>query len=267
MRPILFTVFGFPIHSYGVMIVIAFFVGAAICRKRAARLGMDTSKLIDGLIGALLLGILGARLTYIAQEIPYYTTHPKELLTFEVAGITSFGGILFGLGYLLWWAKRHNIKLTKMIDVIGPPFLVANAIGRVGCLLNGCCYGVACPPSMPWKIHVAGLSGWFHPAQMYDAAMCLIAYALVVSLEKLNRAQGQSFAMALAGYGLSRFIYEFWRSGTDAQVAAGQATSTYWIGWLTQAQAVAGLMAVAGVVMYVRLGMKQTVPSLDSATA
>ena len=137
----------------------------------------------------------------------------------------------------MWWAHRNKIAVMQMFDVVGPPFLVANAVGRVGCLLNGCCYGGTCSATLPWRIHVEGLNGWFHPAQMYDAAMCLVAYVLVLRLEKLNKAPGQSFALALAGYGLSRFIYEFWRAGTDAQVAAGQATSTYWIGWMTQAQA------------------------------
>lgn len=251
MYPILFKVFGFPIHSYGVMIVVAFVVGAWLARRRAASHGLEPAKLVDGLLGALIVGIIGARLFFILQDLPYYSRHPHELWSVQVAGVTSFGGILFGLIYLFAWAKKKSVPVWSVFDTIAPPFLIASAIGRVGCLLNGCCYGIACTDNLPWKIHVPDAAGWHHPAQIYDSLMCLLAYGLVVLAEKRNTAPGQSFSLAMMGFGLSRFIYEFWRAGTDQQVASGAASSTYWIGWLTQAQAVAGAMVLLGVVIYV----------------
>ena len=101
MRPILFTIFGFPVHSYGVMIVVAFLVGVFIARRRAARYGMDAQKLTDGLIACLIVGIVGARIAYVVQELPYYMKHPHELVTLQMAGVTSFGGIFAGMIYLL----------------------------------------------------------------------------------------------------------------------------------------------------------------------
>ena len=252
MRPILFKVFGFPVHSYGVLIVLAFLGAVWIIRRRAPRYNIDPQRLTDALIVTLIVGILGARIAYILQELPYYVKHRDELFSIQMAGITSFGAIVTGLLYLFFWARRKGIHPLTLFDCIGPPFLVANAIGRVGCLLNGCCYGGVCDASLPWKIKVAEAPlGWHHPAQIYDSLMSLAAFALILPLERLNSGRGQSFALALVGYGASRFIYEFWRAGTDAQVASGAASSTYWIGWLTQAQAVALGMIVAGAVLYV----------------
>jgi phosphatidylglycerol:prolipoprotein diacylglycerol transferase len=251
MRPILFTPFGFPVHSYGVMIVIAFLVGVWIARKRAPRYGLDPHRLTDGLIACLILGIVGARVAYIVQELPYYMKHPHELVTLQMAGVTSFGGIFVGMIYLCFWARKKQISPLTVFDCIGPPFLVANAIGRVGCLLNGCCYGGIASASLPWKIRVAEDPGhWHHPAQIYDSIMCLIAFGLVIKLERRNTGRGQTMALALGGYGLSRFIYEFWRGGTDAQVQAYEASSTYWIGKMTQAQAVALAMVIVSTILY-----------------
>jgi phosphatidylglycerol---prolipoprotein diacylglyceryl transferase len=254
MRPILFNIFGFPVHSYGVMIVIAFLVGVWLARRRAARFGLEAQKLTDGLIACLIIGIIGARVAYILQELPYYLKNPRELVTLQMAGVTSFGAIFAGMIFLYYWAKRRQVSPLTVFDCIGPPFLVANAIGRVGCLLNGCCYGGVCSATLPWKIRVAeDLGNWHHPAQIYDSLLNLIALAIIIPLERRNTAKGQTMAMALAGYGLSRFIYEIWRGGTDAQVRAYEASSTYWIGKLTQAQAVALVMVIAGGVLYFAL--------------
>lgn len=261
MYPILFKVFGFPVHSYGVMIVVAFLVGVWIVRMRAPRFKIDPQKLTDGLIATLILGILGARAAYILQELPYYSKHPREIFSPQMAGITSFGAIVVGLIYLFVWAKRKGISPMTLFDCIGPPFLVANAIGRVGCLLNGCCYGGVCDSSLPWKIKVAETPGvWHHPAQIYDSLMNLAAFAIIVPLEKRGFARGQAFGAAFIGYGGSRFIYEFWRAGSDAQVATGAASSTYWIGWLTQAQAVALAMVLGGTALVVVAKFRQPAP-------
>ncbi|HLK14601.1 MAG TPA: prolipoprotein diacylglyceryl transferase [Fimbriimonadaceae bacterium] len=264
MLPVLFKVFGFEVHSYGVMIVAAFLVAVWFVRRRAAAYGIDKQKLTDGLIVTLIVGILGARVAYILQELPYYEAHPRQIFSPQMAGITSFGAIVAGLGYLFFWAKRRGIHPLSLFDCIGPPFLVGNAIGRIGCLLNGCCYGGICSTTLPWKIHVADSPGtWHHPAQIYDSLLDLLAFGIVIALERRNTGRGQSFGLAMMGYGGARFIYEFWRAGTDAQVASGAASSTYWIGWLTQAQAVAGAMILAGAAVYT-LCRKWTPPTVES---
>ena len=251
MLPVLFKVFNFPVHSYGVMVVIAFLAAVWIIRRRAPRYGIDPQKLTDALIVTLIIGILGARIAYILQELPHYLSHPAEIFSPQMAGITSFGAIVTGLAYLYFWARRKGIHPLALFDCIGPPFLVANAIGRVGCFLNGCCYGGICDVSLPWKIHVAEAPGWHHPAQIYDSLMDLAAFVLIVAVERRNTGRGQSFGLAMIGYGTARFIYEFWRAGTQAQVDSGAASSTFWIGWMTQAQAVALAMVIVGATAYV----------------
>jgi len=249
MYPILFKIGNFPIHTYGVILVVAFLVALAYARTRAPRYGISPAKLSDMSFLMLVAGVLGARILFFVQEPP---KDWHEYFSIQFAGLTSFGGLIGGAIVVLWWARRNKTPIKPILDVLGPPLLVGWAIGRVGCLMNGCCYGGVCPPSVPWAIHVAGSSLLFHPAQIYDSLMNLAGLGIVLMIEKRGLVLGQVFALSLAANGLSRFIYEFWRAGTPAQVDAGLASSTYWGSLpITQAQAAAGAIVLFGAVLFV----------------
>lgn len=233
------------------MLVIAFLVGLALVRKRAPIMGIDSNRITDALVGALFAGVIGARLTFFVLEWPYYAAHPMEMLSIQFAGLTSFGGLAFGLIWMLLWCKRTRTPIYTMMDCIAPSFLIATAIGRVGCLLNGCCYGGVCDASFPLRIWVDGQ--WHVAAQVYDSVMNLIGLAILLIIEKRTKLlSGQAAGLALIFTGLSRFIYEFSRGGTLAQVNSGVATSEYLIGHITEAQ-IAALVVVAvgvGIIMH-----------------
>jgi phosphatidylglycerol:prolipoprotein diacylglycerol transferase len=246
MRPILFHVFGYPVHSYGVMLLLAFFVGVGIARRRAPRFGLTPQNVYDASFWALILGVLGARAFFILQEWKYYSAHTSEVFSLQFAGLTSFGGVVFGMVGLFLWARKSKVSFMRLLDVLSGPFLIAHAIGRVGCLLNGCCYGGVC--DLPWGIHVADVPGHlFHPAQIYDSLMNIAAFGILIWRERKTIAYGRSFSLAMMLHGTARFIYEFWRAGTVEQVKAGLATSTY-MGSLpiTDAQVAALALVAAG---------------------
>ncbi len=227
------------------MLVIAFLVGLVVVRLRAPKLEIDPNRITDALVGALFAGVIGARLTFFVLEWPYYLAHPKEMLSLQFAGLTSFGGLAFGLAWMLIWAKRTKTPVYKMMDCIAPSFLIATAIGRVGCLLNGCCYGGVCSVNFPLKLYVDGQ--WHVAAQVYDSAMNLIGLGILLMIERKTKLfSGQAAGLALIFTGLSRFIYEFSRGGTLAQVNAGIATSEYLIGKITEAQVAALVVMVIG---------------------
>ncbi|HTQ09089.1 MAG TPA: prolipoprotein diacylglyceryl transferase [Fimbriimonadaceae bacterium] len=264
MLPILFKIGSFPIHTYGVLMVIAFLVALAFARKRATRYGISPNKLSDMAFVMLIAGVLGARILFLIQEPP---RDWHEYFSIQFAGLTSFGGLIGGALVAIWWVWRKKMPMRPMLDVLGPPLLVGWAIGRVGCLMNGCCYGGVCPPNLPWALHivVGGRTLPFHPAQIYDSLMNLAGLGIVLLVERRGVASGRIFAISLAANGLSRFIYEFWRAGTVAQVDAGYASSTYW-GHLpiTQAQAAAGLIVLFGVFLFIVFSRRSsTAPSSD----
>lgn len=246
MIPVLFQIGNFKVHSYGVILVIAFVVGVAMARARAPKHGIDPKKVTDVSFWMLIAGVLGARLLFIIQE------RPKDWMSLQFAGLTSFGGIIGGLVVMLVWAKINKVPLRAFLDVFAPAFLISHAIGRVGCLMNGCCFGNACP-GLPWGVpnmenssHVIS-----HPAQAYDSLMNVAAYFILINWEKVGFKPGQAFGAMLMLHGATRFIYEFWRAGSEAQVKAGLASSTYWDNLpITQAQGAAAVLILLGAALF-----------------
>lgn len=247
MYPILFHIGSFPVRSFGVALVIGFVIGLSVAKRRAARYGIDPGKVWDLAFGLLIFGVLGARVLFILQELPYYLKHTNEIISPQFEGLTSFGGILAGLIVILVWSKRHQVSAGAVLDMFAVPFLIAHAVGRVGCLLNGCCFGG--PTDLPWGVHFLDLPGLHHPAQIYDSLMTLGGVAILVAIEKSKHLlNGQSFSLMLVIYGASRFIFEFWRAGSS---------STYWGSLpITQAQAMALGLVLTGGIAYAIIGKR-----------
>lgn len=242
MHPTLFEIGSFKIPSFGLMVMLGFLAGLWIAARRARRFGIDPSAVTDISFWVLVAGILGARIGYILQEIPYYSKHPNEVLQWQFAGLTSFGGVIAAV-IAIWVAcRRKGISTLAFLDAAAPGFLAGHIFGRIGCLLNGCCYGGAC--DLPWGIHVADRAGLYHPAQVYDALMNFATLGALLLVERVPLRLGQAIGFALFGHGLSRFIYEFWRAGTTSTTIAGLP--------ITEAQIAALITAAIGGVLWVR---------------
>jgi phosphatidylglycerol:prolipoprotein diacylglycerol transferase len=246
MYPILFKSGDFELRTFGLLMVVGFLVAILWVGRRASQRGIPKDQVIDISFWTLLAGILGARIGYILQEWPYYRTRLGEVFSIKFEGLTSFGGFILGGLVVLLWSRKNRMPTVQILDLIALPALAAHAIGRIGCFFNGCCYGVPCPP--PLGVHFHGLIGTHHPAQLYDMAMTVVG---VLALSRLERRPSWLPGYSIAGffivYGVSRFIYEFWRAGSPAEVQAGIASSTYWGSLpITEAQAMAGGFVLLG---------------------
>ena len=198
------------------MMVIALLVGLTMARKRAPSHGITPDQVTDVSFWLILGGILGARVFFIAQEYHFYFSHPRELLTIQFQGLTSFGGFIVGSLAAAWACKKKGIPPMAFLDVIAPAFLLGHAIGRVGCLLNGCCHGAPAKSAFPFLVYSVENKQYNVPAQMYDSAMNIGALFLLLWLEKRYPKQGFSFGMMMVLHGFARFIYEFFRAGSSS---------------------------------------------------
>ncbi len=249
MLPTIFEFGNFKLPSFGLMLGIGFFLGVLIGRRRAPKFGITADQFTDSAMWAVGLGILGARLVFIAQEWKQYANNPSELFSLQFAGITSFGGIIFGGLGIYIYSRRKKLSFLSLLDTAGAAFLISHAVGRIGCLLNGCCHGREC--DLPWAIVVHGVPGRVHPAQVYDSLMNFAAFGLLILLERRGLKPGQSFGAMIALHGVTRFIYEFWRAGTVAEVEAKLASSTQIPGLpITEAQVMAVVLILVGVGLY-----------------
>src|SRR2546423_1101439 len=130
MLPILFKIGTFEVHTYGVVMIVAFLVALLFARKRGPKFGINPNNLLDMAFIALIAGVLGARILYLIQDPP---RDPHEYFSLQFAGLTSFGGVIGGALVVLWWSRKTRTPLIPLLDVMGPALLVGQAIGRVGC--------------------------------------------------------------------------------------------------------------------------------------
>lgn len=255
MHPVLFELFGFKVHSFGLLMLVAFATALLFARKRGPRFGFSPEQISDISFWTLIVGVLGARVAFLVQEIPYYREHPEKLLTLQFEGLTSFGGLLFGFLAVVVGCRRLKKPLWNLLDTLAPAMLLGHAIGRVGCLMNGCCYGGLC--DVPWGINVDGVVGLHHPAQIYDALMNLAALGVLLALERRGLKAGQTFALFLVLHGLARFVYEFWRAGTTSTTIGSLP--------ITEGHVAALVLVVVGAVIFVvgRLNPAQHAPEAE----
>ncbi|MDP3723298.1 MAG: prolipoprotein diacylglyceryl transferase [Candidatus Omnitrophota bacterium] len=225
MHPILVTVGPCTLYSYGVLLVIAFVVSTWLASRAARRLppaqrAIGAEQLVDCASLALLSGVVGARLFYIILQRELFLQSPWEVLAVWHGGLVWYGGLAGGLlaawGYVRW--KR--LSFLGVLDQFAPFLAVGHAIGRVGCFLNGCCYGK--PTGAWWGVTFPGHAQPVIPTQLLEAAGLIV---LSVALRRIQRGRlterrGALFGVYLMGYAVLRFVLEFLR-GDQASGWAG----------------------------------------------
>lgn len=248
MHPELFKIGAFPVRSYGVLLMIGVLVAVWMSRRRAPRFGVEPDRFYDAVFWMVIPGILGARITYMALNWGYYAANPAELWSFQFNGLTSFGGMIGGFIGFIVWARIARQPIWPMLDAMAVPVLVAHAFGRIGCLLNGCCFGW--PSTLPIAVPVDGHAGTFLPAQAFDTLMCLAFAAALAAYDRRRLPIGMPFSIAVVAYGVSRFIYEFWRAGPQKNGVYVQ--DLLFSLPITKGQGMALVLVVVGILMVLK---------------
>jgi phosphatidylglycerol:prolipoprotein diacylglycerol transferase len=152
---------GLPIRGYGVMIMLAVVAAVSLAAWRAKRLGLDPDLVFSVSFWMLVPGIIGARAFFVIEYWPDYWrsyTDPNgglgpflgEVINVAKGGLVVYGAFLGGLAGLLLFVRRGRLPLLALADLLAPSMALGLAIGRIGCLMNGCCYGAVC--DYPWAI-------------------------------------------------------------------------------------------------------------------
>ena len=153
---------GLPIHGYGVMMLLAVVAATLLAAWRASRVGLDPELIFSLAFWMLVPGIVGARAFYVieywsSQYWPYYTAPDGgfwplvgHVLNIAEGGLVVYGAFFGGVAGVLLFIRKHRLPLLALGDLIAPSMMLGLAIGRVGCLMNGCCYGGVC--DHPWAI-------------------------------------------------------------------------------------------------------------------
>ena len=196
-----------------VVTFLAYLVAAVVAVAEARRRRLATEGMGYIAVAALLGGVLGARLAHwVLVDRQAFAAYPLGVLDMRYGGRTILGGVIGGWLAVELAKQRLGIKRSTG-DLFAPALALGEAVGRIGCFLNGCCYGQ--PTTVPWACYQHGAER--HPTQLYTMVWCLLIFAVLRRWrDKLPR-EGDLFRVYLVLWGLGRFVIEFWRdSGTMA---------------------------------------------------
>lgn len=199
MHPIIAKIGSITIYSWGFMLALAFLVGLPIVLRYGEKEGIKPENILDMFMYSVVASIIGARLFYIIGFPGEYISNPLSILYINQGGMVFLGGIFGGTLAVLAYTSRHKINLWKVLDATSPSVAIGYAIGRAGCLLNGCCYGI-------------DLFGMQQPTQIYSSIAGVIIFLLITGLYKKNKYDGQIFLTGLVYYSTYRFFLEFLRA-------------------------------------------------------
>ena len=203
MHPILLKLGPLSVYSYGVMVAAGFSVVAFLVYRRAPKFGVDRDAMIDYLVLALASGVVGARILYVLLNFGYYRANPIEILNLSKGGLVWYGGFATTILASIWWTKRRGVDFWSVADLLAPYIALGQAFGRIGCYLNGCCYGIPAPDNF--------IFGRTHPTQIYSSILLFVIFVVLVRWQNVRRFKGEIFTGYCILYSCKRFFIEFLR--------------------------------------------------------
>lgn len=234
MHGIAFHLFGYPVHWYGIMAATGFLVSLAVLQHKRQYARMSSDQVLDVSIIVVVCGIVGARIAYVIQFFYQFQGHFWKIFRVDQGGLVFYGGFILAVLVILQYIWRHHLSLPRVLDICAPALAVGHAFGRIGCFIQGCCFGIPCaafgrvyPPGAPGAMRypdpdtvltnlekygkAAASSMPLFPVQLFESAGNFLIGLMLLFLFKKVRKTGWIAAAYCLAYGTLRFVLEFFR--------------------------------------------------------
>ena len=247
MYPLVVKLGPLPVHTYGFMIALGFFAALATVKKLAAMNRLNPERMADFAFWFLLVGFVGARALFVITRFSEFMADPIAVFKIWEGGLVFFGAPLAAIPYALWMLRQEKISPWVGLDVFLPALTIAHAIGRVGCLAAGCCYGT--PTDLPWGVRLSselvdpihrGIP--LHPVQLYESTTLVILYFGLLWLHQHRKFEGQVGLVYLITCPILRSILEEFRGDSIRGFVIA--------GWLSTSQFISVLVLLAGLLAF-----------------
>ncbi|MBQ3969142.1 MAG: prolipoprotein diacylglyceryl transferase [Clostridia bacterium] len=212
ISPVAFTIGGFSVYWYGIIIAVGFVLAVVYGMKNAKRFNVNEDKLTNCVIVGLIAAVVGARLYFVAFSWDSFKDNPSRVFNIHEGGLAIYGGLIGAVAGGLSVAKIQKMKLLPVLDVAVLGFLIGQGIGRWGNFMNQEAFGSQ--TDLPWRMVSQGTGGvGVHPCFFYESVWCLTGFVLLHFFSvKYRRYDGQMFFLYLVWYGFERMLVEGLRS-------------------------------------------------------
>ena len=253
MHPVLFNIFGLTVYTYGFFLSLAFLVGFISSTLEAKRRDLSVETAIDLTFWILLSAVIMSRLIYVLVNVGEYIHNPIRILMFWEGGLIWYGAFLGAISAAGIYSRVKGLDGWVWADVAIPFVALGQAIGRIGCLMAGCCYGK--PTDLPWAIvftesHIAPGGIPIHPTQLYHSISNLMIFAFLFYRRKRATFRGELILSYVFLYSATRSILEVVRGDPRG----------YWFGdTVSTSQLISLIAVVVGAILYYRIRDKNRI--------
>ena len=241
MKNDLFSIGPLTIHGYGLMMAIGILTAYFMVEYRAKRRGIDEDTIFNFGIWAVLSGLLGSKILYLITRFPDLIAQPSLFWDSLMDGWVVYGSIIGGIVGAWIYCKKSGLIFLQMFDLVAPALALAQGIGRIGCFLAGCCYGIRLEKGNPIAIvfHESAYAPNdvpLLPTQIISSVLNLLHFGLLMFLSGKLKKNGQVAGCYLVFYSVGRFVLEYFRG----DLIRGN------VGALSTSQFIAIFMCLAG---------------------
>lgn len=209
MHPVLFSYGSVTIYSYGFAVALGVLVALFFLARRGAREGFNANDVTDCAIYSVFSGVVGGRIIYVLKNWNEFVSNPIAIFELWKGGLVFYGGVGGALIFFILFCRAKKISFFRLADLFVPYLALAHVFGRIGCFLNGCCYGK--PTVLPWGVSFPGQIVVLHPVQIYEAFFLFVLFLTLSGLYSRRRFDGEIFLLYFVIYPAGRFAFEFLR--------------------------------------------------------
>ena len=220
MNRVAFNIFNINIYWYSLFILFGVIIAYFLIINESKKHNLSKNEISDLIFYTLIVGVIGARIYYVLFNLDYYSSNIVEILKIYNGGLAIHGGIISGLIFLYFYTKKKNIIFLRILDIVSPSIILAQAIGRWGNFFNQEAYGSITTLKTLRSIHIPNFiidgmkidGNYYYPTFFFESILCLIGFIIIMILrKKKNIKLGFQIGFYFIWYGIVRFFIEILR--------------------------------------------------------
>jgi phosphatidylglycerol:prolipoprotein diacylglycerol transferase len=274
MHPTLVELGPLAIRTYGFLLALAFVSGIWFSARRARKQGLGTQWLPDLSLIVLISAIVGSRFFYVIYHLEEFEGRILDMINpiqstgeIGIGGLSMFGGVVLAIVCGVIYVHMKKLNVWRIADIVAPSIMLGLGIARIGCFLNGCCFGTLSHSGFGVIFPPDSAAGYFYanapvfPVQLVASVSGFLIFAVLLALDRFKRFDGYTFWLMLIFYSVARFTIDFFRYYEESMIFARVGGADF-----TVNQAVIVLIFIFSVLMWVYLRKKSKTTSSTETT-